>query len=90
MSESFQDLSEQQVRQVAAGIAKAGARSDCPMCGKQLVIQPYLHALLVGHHTLKAGATGSGKATMCAVQICNGCGFVANYSLVTLGLDSML
>ena len=84
-------LSEQQIAQIDHAFAERRVSNICLSCSdKQLETADYLHGLPVYMHAMGPGAQPIGEVTMSAVRICRHCGHVQHYSLVGLGLDSML
>lgn len=84
-------LSDQQINQIDHALAERRASNTCLSCGgKQLETANYLHGFLVFTHAQDPGAQSADQVTMSAVRTCNHCGHLEHYSLVQLGLDSVL
>ena len=84
-------LSEQDVARINAALDAAKASRKCASCGSRDVpLNPEMLALPTAQHGMRAGAVPTGKAQMCVARVCKRCGYTMLYSVVALGLDSMM
>jgi predicted nucleic-acid-binding Zn-ribbon protein len=84
-------LSAQDITRINAALDKAKASKKCLSCGsRNIPLNPEMLGLPTAQHGMKVGAVPTGKVQMCVARVCKRCGYTMLYSVVALGLDSMM
>ena len=84
-------LSEQDLARINAALNAGKASRKCLSCGSSdIPLNPEMLGLPTAQHGQKAGAVPTGRVQMCVARVCKRCGCTMLYSVVALGLDSMM
>ena len=84
-------LSEQDVERINAALDAAKASRKCLACGsRDMPLNGEMLALPTAQHGQRSGSVPTGQVQMCVARVCKRCGYTMLYSVVALGLDSMM
>ena len=83
--------SDQDVGRINAALDAVKASRKCLSCGsRDIPLNPEMLGVPTAQHGQKVGAVPTGKVQMCVARVCKRCGYTMLYSVVALGLDSMM
>jgi hypothetical protein len=85
------NLSPQDIARIDHALDAAKVKRKCVACGSSEVkTDDEMRAHWTARHAATAGAEATGTAMMCVSRVCQRCGHVMFFSVVVLGLDSMM